>query len=209
MLAEGAFREDLYYRIMVIPIHLPPLRERNEDIHILFAHFLRLESAKLNRNPPAVDRDVLACLNQYSWPGNVRELENLARRLTALVWGPKINLADLPPILVQESLNSAPLPSSIPSFTNTTPSTPILTTATPSSATLTTPKTPDKSAGGLPPLPHLPEERFELEAYIDALVCKALYRFKGNQSKTAKYLGISRHSLMYRLEKRGIQYHES
>ncbi|MGH9577330.1 MAG: sigma-54-dependent transcriptional regulator, partial [Terriglobales bacterium] len=93
---EGRFREDLYYRIHVIPIFLPPLRERPGDLPLLVDHFLRLYCAT-NRVPlKGVDPEALDILEENSWPGNVRELENLVQRLVLLVEGPVIQAKHLP-----------------------------------------------------------------------------------------------------------------
>lgn len=73
---KGTFREDLYYRLSVIPICVPPLRERPEDIEILIEHFLNIKSIKLNKAIPNIESDIYEELINYSWPGNVREIEN-------------------------------------------------------------------------------------------------------------------------------------
>jgi DNA-binding NtrC family response regulator len=92
----GRFREDLYYRINVIPIALPPLRERAEDIPLLINHFLRLYS-DINRVPlKQMDHEVIEILEEYSWPGNIRELENLTQRLVLMVDGAVIMPKHLP-----------------------------------------------------------------------------------------------------------------
>ncbi len=93
---EGGFREDLYYRIHVIPIFLPPLRERPGDLPLLVDHFLRIYCAA-NRVPlKGVDPEALDILEEHSWPGNVRELENLIQRLVLMVEGPVILSKHLP-----------------------------------------------------------------------------------------------------------------
>jgi DNA-binding NtrC family response regulator len=81
MVAERTFREDLYYRLNVLPIVLPPLRERREDIPVLMQHFLRRFSRDRNLDVPPVSPAVAAALTRYSWPGNVRELENTCERI--------------------------------------------------------------------------------------------------------------------------------
>ncbi len=81
---QGRFREDLYYRIAVINIHIPPLRERIEDIGILAHHFLRLYSERAGKKIPGISRAALLSLEAYRWPGNVRELENTVERAVAL-----------------------------------------------------------------------------------------------------------------------------
>src|SRR5215470_14141969 len=80
MVAEGKFQEDLFYRLNVIPIELPPLRERRDDIPALVEHFLRKHSQRIGRRIERIDDGVLAQLQQYDWPGNVRELENVIER---------------------------------------------------------------------------------------------------------------------------------
>src|SRR5512137_471065 len=80
----GRFRHDLYYRLNVIPIHLPPLRERREDIPLLANHFLNKYKREFNRKIKGFKKESLALLSAYDWPGNVRELENLVERLVVL-----------------------------------------------------------------------------------------------------------------------------
>ena len=81
MVAEGKFREDLYYRLNVLPVVLPPLRERREDIPVLMEHFLRQYFRKSGEDAPRVSDAVLQAFMRYSWPGNVRELENACERI--------------------------------------------------------------------------------------------------------------------------------
>jgi DNA-binding NtrC family response regulator len=90
MVAEGKFQEDLFYRLNVIPIELPPLRDRREDIPALVEHFLRKHSQRTGRRVDRIDDGVLAALQQYDWPGNVRELENTIERAVVLSTGPVI-----------------------------------------------------------------------------------------------------------------------
>ena len=109
--ASGAFRGDLLYRLNVIQLHLPPLRERREDIHLLLAHFLR-KHAPGAATPIAPDQKTLQCLTEYSWPGNVRELENVIERAITLNQGGVITFADLPArIRLQQANDTPPLSS--------------------------------------------------------------------------------------------------
>ena len=96
MVANGAFREDLFYRLEVIPIVLPPLRARKGDVPALVEHFLHKKSSELGRAPKCVTEQALAALVQYTWPGNVRELENVIERTLVLSDGEAIDLSDLP-----------------------------------------------------------------------------------------------------------------
>lgn len=93
---SGSFRQDLLYRLNVINLHLPPLRDRPDDIPLLVTHLLR-KHAPPDRPPPVVKKEALRCLVAYSWPGNVRELENVIERATTLYQGGGIGLEDLPP----------------------------------------------------------------------------------------------------------------
>jgi DNA-binding NtrC family response regulator len=94
--AAGRFREDLYYRLAVIPIHVPPLRERVEDIPLLARHFLERMGEKTGRGVHEIDQNALDVLTAYHWPGNVRELENVIERGVALCRAERISVRDLP-----------------------------------------------------------------------------------------------------------------
>lgn len=98
----GRFREDLYYRLNVIPMHLPPLRERGGDILVLTNHFLALFCKQKNRGLLKVEDLAMRALAAYSWPGNVRELENFMERLSILTDGCRIELDDLPRKILDE-----------------------------------------------------------------------------------------------------------
>ena len=92
---EGRFREDLFYRLNVIPIHLPPLRERQEDIPLLVQYFLKKFSEKRKRAVTGISPEALRSLQAYDWPGNVRELENAIERAVVLAEGVVIQPGDL------------------------------------------------------------------------------------------------------------------
>ena len=100
---KGRFREDLYYRINVVPIVVPPLRDRDGDVPLLIDHFLRIYCTAAKRPLKSVNPDVLEILEEYPWPGNVRELENLVQRLVVMVSGPAISAENLPQHLLQHS----------------------------------------------------------------------------------------------------------
>ncbi|MDH3518836.1 MAG: sigma-54 dependent transcriptional regulator [Myxococcales bacterium] len=109
--AAGRFRADLFYRIQVVPIDLPPLRERREDVRLLARHFLAEARAQAGRGPERIAAEALAALERFSWPGNVRELRNAIERAVALADGPVLGPEDLPAAIVQthriESLGDA------------------------------------------------------------------------------------------------------
>jgi two-component system response regulator HydG len=95
--ARGRFRQDLYYRLKVVTISLPPLRQRPEDIPLLVAHFVTRFNVQLGRSVTRVDPEVLATLRAYPWPGNVRELRNVVENMVLFCRGDELTLADLPP----------------------------------------------------------------------------------------------------------------
>ena len=96
MLAEGTFREDLYYRLNVIPVRTLPLRERKEDIALLATHFLLMYNKELDRQVEGFSPDALNILDSYPWPGNIRELRNVLERAVALSSSDQIKVGDLP-----------------------------------------------------------------------------------------------------------------
>jgi transcriptional regulator with GAF, ATPase, and Fis domain len=92
---DGEFREDLFYRLAVVPIHVPPLRERREDIPELIAHFLQQVAARLGKPPCTLAPSAAALLQEYDWPGNVREVENLTTRVSVLNTGTDVTADEL------------------------------------------------------------------------------------------------------------------
>ncbi len=109
----GRFREDLYYRLNVIPVHIPPLRERRDDIPILAEHFIR----KYAPNKRLTD-EALEVLKNYSWKGNVRELENVIERICLLTGSEEITIKDLPPEIVMDAKERPHMPELTPSGIN-------------------------------------------------------------------------------------------
>jgi two-component system, NtrC family, response regulator AtoC len=93
---QGTFRPDLYFRLNVVAIELPPLRERRDDLPLLMRHFLQHKAAEIGRPEKSFDREALDCLLHYGWPGNVRELENVVERALALSQGAQLTIDDLP-----------------------------------------------------------------------------------------------------------------
>jgi two-component system nitrogen regulation response regulator NtrX len=96
LVANGSFREDLFYRLSVVPIRVPPLRERLEDVEELAAYFLTEFCARNNFRPREIDLDALPILARYSWPGNVRELRNVVERMAILTPGARITVDSIP-----------------------------------------------------------------------------------------------------------------
>jgi len=111
--AAGRFRADLYYRLNVVPIHLPPLRDRREDIPLLLNHFLQKSNQRNGRNIKLTS-ELLDFLVDYRWPGNVREMQNLVERMVILAEGERLTLADLPVELVAPGGATNAGPSALP-----------------------------------------------------------------------------------------------
>jgi two-component system response regulator PilR (NtrC family)/two-component system response regulator HydG len=113
LVQEGRFRQDLYYRLNVIRIDLPPLRERAEDIPILIEHFMQKFSAQIQRKLDGIEPQALHALTSYHWPGNIRELEHAIERAVLLGKEARIGLRDFPPALVARNDNALPLAAAV------------------------------------------------------------------------------------------------
>lgn len=162
MIEDGTFREDLYYRLAVVPLQLPPLRDRREDIPALIEALFSRAKARYGLSEIQLAPQTLNRLAAHRWPGNVRELENVLERLLVLRTGDLITEGDLPEELRRTSTNSMPVAID------------------------------------------LPDEGISLEGIEKELIERALDRFKGNQTHAARYLDISRRTLIYRMEKHGL-----
>jgi sigma-54 specific flagellar transcriptional regulator A len=213
----GRFRRDLYYRLLVCPVELPPLRERPQDVAHLFGHFWAQRG-----DGRAVDPAVLRVLEAHHWPGNVRELENLVERLAVCIDGPVIRVSDLPSHLrsgraFQPPLAAAPAPvtlSSVPPPEDGPVAFPIRPRAADRdvAAAAEGPPTPlfrvIPGAGEVPPpqLPAFDGQGIDLpsllrhleQAYIDA----ALVQTRGNKKAAADLLGLQRTTLVEKLRRR-------
>ena len=99
---NGTFREDLFYRLSVVPLHLPPLRERKEDIPLLIGHFLEKLSRKMKKPPPEISPEAVEVLKEYPWPGNIRELEHAIERILILEDTDIIKERNLPSYIIQQ-----------------------------------------------------------------------------------------------------------
>ncbi len=174
--ALGRFREDLYYRLNVFPIELPPLAQRLEDVPVLVAHFLEQLGPELGIESISIADEALATLSAYRWPGNIRELRNVTERAALLSDG-RIGLSDLPGEVTSE-ISPMGDPSS---WEQSTPSTvPVA------------PQAPVESSGS-----RLANQEREL-------VCRTLTQTGWNQSKAARKLGVTRDVLRYRVKKYGL-----
>ncbi len=110
LVASGQFRQDLYYRINVVSIELPPLRERIGDIVVLAEHFLQSKAKEAGRQITGFSPETIEALRRYAWPGNVRELENVVERAVVLSRATRIGIADLPPNVIDNSTSDLLLP---------------------------------------------------------------------------------------------------
>jgi two-component system nitrogen regulation response regulator NtrX len=104
----GNFREDLYYRLNVLPFQIPPLRERKEDIALLTTYFLNDFAQKYGRKPPVLTRKAMEILENYPWPGNVRELRNIMERIVIMTHQARIDIYNLPEPIVHRTLSAQP-----------------------------------------------------------------------------------------------------
>ncbi len=103
MMKKGEFRQDLYYRLNVIPLEVPPLRERRDDIPLLITHFLEKFNKQFSKKIDVIDDDAMECLQHYGWPGNIRELENLVERAIVLNKTGRITVKDFPHYVVHQN----------------------------------------------------------------------------------------------------------
>ena len=179
MVSEGQFREDLYYRINVIPIRLPSLRERVEDIPLLADHFVAKFAAQMKKPIVGISGGALECLRVHGWPGNVRELENAMERAVALERTPSILAESLP-----EAVRGTQRP-------------------------LTSPATAPESINGAPSSRVLPQKGFDLEKHVQHLereyIADALRQSGGVKVKAAELLGMSFRSFRYYMKKYNLK----
>ncbi|MCY7345462.1 MAG: sigma-54 dependent transcriptional regulator [Pyrinomonadaceae bacterium] len=162
MVEQGTFREDLYFRLAVVPVSIPPLRTCREDIPLLVNHFFRRAVEKHGFENLKITREVVNILSNYLFPGNVRELENLIERMVVLSDENSLTLDDVPDFISQ----------------------------------------PLQLFGSVKF--ELPAENISLDEVEREIIRYALDMHNGNQSQTARYLGITRSALIYRMQKSGL-----
>jgi DNA-binding NtrC family response regulator len=102
LVQDGSFREDLYYRLKVIPIQIPPLRDRRSDVPLLVHHFLKMNTKAKGKQIKSISKDTVKALSNHEWPGNVRELENIIERIVILSENDVLTLQDLPDKILKE-----------------------------------------------------------------------------------------------------------
>ncbi len=208
------FREDLFYRLNVVRIHLPSLRQRRNDIPLLVNFFLQKIAAKGHQPPKSISPDALECLRNYDWPGNVRELENTIQRAVVVATGDAILTRDLPGEISRSRPAVAPEDTGVRESVNAAESMPA------SAESLQTQSHAQSGPASRPPsgqpsLTEIGETLFQwasadpdfkvLPAVERELIIQALSRTQGNQVRAAQILGITRATLRKRIERFNIR----
>lgn len=158
MVREGRFREDLYYRLNVVPLELPPLRARTGDLELLLNRLTSTSAERYGLEPPRYSREALERLQHYSWPGNVRELRNFCERMVVLFTGRRVEAENLPIEIRQKA------PAAATEFA-------------------------------------LPDSGIRLDELEQHMIRQALDKTRGNRSRAARLLGLTRDTLLYRIKK--------
>ncbi len=201
LVEEGTFREDLYYRLSVIPIHIPPLKDRKADIPILLDAFLEMHATKRGREKFTLSLDAMAALLTYNWKGNVRELENLVQQMAILCSGKEIHLEDLPERLIAD-FNPAVIDyeyvNKILLVSETSPAeTTIISNDLPPSRT-TLPSQSEWNKGQV-------DFKELINDYESQLIIKAMKLTAGNKKEAAKLLNLKRTTLLEKIKKKNLQ----
>jgi transcriptional regulator with GAF, ATPase, and Fis domain len=176
LIADGRFRDDLYYRLNVISIAVPALRERREDVPELVMHFLRVFGQRSGKPVTQIDDDALVQLKAYPWPGNIRQLENVLERAVVLAEGPTVGLRDLPPEVQQHAGDLGLLAKA---------------------------DWPGDEAAVFDPA-GIDLERADRERRERERMLRALAGANGNKAEAARALGLARSTLLSRMRKLGI-----
>jgi transcriptional regulator with GAF, ATPase, and Fis domain len=183
LIRQGRFREDLFYRLNVFPIRVPPLRERIEDIPELAQHFLRLYGQRAENPVTSIDDDALVILKGYAWPGNIRQLENVIERAVVIAEGSVVTTNELPPEIWETQAGRPPTSNDIrtewQAQSNGDDSSPVPT--------------------GIVQKARLDSERREREHLVRALAASG-----GNKAEAARALGMKRSTLLSRLKRLGL-----
>ncbi len=199
LVSEGNFREDLYYRLSVIPLQIPPLKERKADIPILLESFLDTHATQRNREKFTISKIVFAALLSYEWNGNVRELENLVQQLAILCGGKEIQLDDLPARILEDfdpqdidqheidkilTISEEPLNSA-------------------------NPVTTEQSSSPLPNDHNWKDGQVDFKELINdyesQLIIQAMKMSNGNKKEAANLLNLKRTTLLEKIKKKGLQ----
>jgi transcriptional regulator with PAS, ATPase and Fis domain len=206
MVKEQRFRGDLYYRLNVMHIPLPPLRERREDIACLAQYFIKRLNDEYGRNVEGLSSDAMDALMAYDWPGNVRELRNTIERALMMEESRCLTADHLRRGLGRPAAAAGPKAPSVPVEECTTcqefpVETRMVVPPVPGSPAVSSPFAADLP---LNPVVMLPEEGISMEEVERQLIIMALDRVAGNQTKAATLLRMSRDTLRYRMKKFGL-----
>jgi DNA-binding NtrC family response regulator len=187
----------LFYRLNVLPIHLPPLRERAEDIPELALHFLHLYCERMNKQVAGIDDDALACLKAYPWPGNIRQLENAIQHAVVIAEKPLVTIEELPAELRSDF--------STPFKNGVFPGEAWEDSLDETIRDVTETWSPPPGMGAPPALLSMIQngraerERRERDRFVRALAAAG-----GNKSEAARALGLARTTFFYRLKRLGL-----
>jgi len=219
-IAEESFREDLFYRLNVVPIHIPPLRDRREDIPLLVEHFIAKFNDRLKKQIARISDEAVARLTVYNWPGNIRELENMMERTMLFCEGPEIHARDLPPEMFPVTSDVTPTaavaaasgglavaaaaarPGQAPAAEADEDDSGVGLTGSTGPTTLTSMPAVSSgaAAGSLKEAVRAETERVERE-----LIVRALEETSGNVTQAARKLKISRKSLQTKMKEFGLR----
>lgn len=216
--AAGRFREDLYYRLNVIPLHLPPLRQRGNDVLLLARYFLNHFCTKKARDPMLLDETTRRILAAYNWPGNVRELENFMERLSILVDGDTVCMDDLPRKILDQVGDVSLLPPVVEDDPACEPEAEQLAEPTADDGVEQTPAPASHVEAAMPVAANgafvwpnlgvLTAQGQNLKDFLDAvegrLIDEALAKAEGVKNQAAELLGIKRTTLIEKLKKRSM-----
>ena len=193
---RGNFREDLFYRLNVVPLQIPPLRKRSGDIPLLVQHIIKKFNERLRKNITGIADDALAALEVHAWPGNIRELENVLERTILFAKGTRIERADL------QLANTGPNASGVIAVPAAAPAAAAANDS--QSLPIGVPEGDDEGSGSLKDAVRAETARVERE-----LIVKALDETGGNVTQAARLLKISRKSLQMKMNELGLRDRES
>ena len=206
LVQEGRFREDLYYRLNVFPIWVPPLRDRLDDVPELVRHFIARFAAEEGKLVDGIEAEALAMLRRYSWPGNIRQLENAVFRAVILADQPLLSVNEFPQIAthVQGYRVTVP-PAPAPKAASPRIEGPVmLGESSMAPATIQVPSASGRDAVGIPALSEEGDIR-SLEAVEVDMIKLAFGRYRGRMTEIAKRLGIGRSTLYRKMREIGLE----
>jgi two-component system response regulator AtoC len=196
--ADGQFREDLFFRLNVVCVTLPPLRQRRDEIPALTQHFLRYYAEHYNRPAPALATDTLRLFAEYEWPGNVRELENQVKRMVILGTDAAIR-RELADAIAGRSPQVGPIPALQTAADAAAASPPPLLPAPPAPPPAAAPPQPAALTGTLKDIGRSAAREAERE-----LIARTLQQTRWNRREAAEILGISYKALLYKIKENGL-----